>query len=52
MNDKEFENELNARIEQVQDGITDIPKMNKKDYIQIVVIALLCLAGIIVGAFL
>ncbi len=52
MTDKEFENELNNRIEQVESGIPEIRKMNKKDYIQIVVIALLCLAGIIVGAFL
>ena len=52
MNDKALENELNTRIAQVESGIPEVQKMNKKDYVQIVVIALLCLLGIIAGAFI
>ena len=52
MTDKDLKNELNTRITQVESGIPEVQKMNKKDYVQIVVIALLCLLGIIAGAFI
>lgn len=52
MTEQELEQELEVRIGQVEKGVTGIRPMEKKDYIEVAVIALVCLAGIVAGAFL
>ena len=52
MTEQEFEQELEARIGQVEKGVAEVRSMRKKDYIEVAVIALSCLAGIVAGAFL
>lgn len=52
MTEQEFEQELGARIKQVEKGINGISPMRKMDYIEVAVIVLICLAGIVAGAFL
>lgn len=52
MTNIEFENELNTRITQVESGIQDVRKFTKRDYIEVGIVALICLIGIIVGAFI
>lgn len=52
MTEKEFEKEIELRIAQVENGIPEIKKMKKKDYIEVGIIVLVCLVGIIAGAFL
>ena len=52
MTEKDFEKELNTRIRQVENGMPEVTAMKRRDYIEVAVIAVICLAGIIVGAFL
>lgn len=52
MTENEFELELESRISEVEEGIAEIKSMKKKDYIEIGIVVLICLAGIIAGAFL
>lgn len=52
MTEQEFEQELETRIEQVEKGVAEVQPMRKKDYVEVAVIALVCLVGIVVGAFL
>ncbi len=52
MTEKEFEKEIELRIAQVENGIPEIKRMGRKDYIGVGVIVLGCLIGIIAGAFL
>lgn len=49
---QEFEQELEARIEQVEAGMPEVWRMGKRDYIEVGIVALICLAGIVAGAFL
>ena len=52
MTEKEFEKEIELRIAQVEDGIPEIKKMKKKDYVQVGIVVFICLIGMIAGAFL
>lgn len=52
MTEQEFEKELEARITQVENGVSEIRPMRKRDYMEVGIIVLICLAGIIAGAFL
>lgn len=52
MTEKEFEKEIELRIARVENGIPEIKRMGRKDYIGVGVIVLGCLIGIIAGAFL
>ena len=52
MIDSEFQKELEERIEQVEAGVIEVVSMKKRDYIGVAVIAFVCLAGIIAGAYL
>ncbi len=52
MTEQEFEQELEARIEQVEKGVAEVRPMRRKDYVEVAVFALLCLAGIVAGVFL
>lgn len=52
MTEHEFQQELEARIKQVESGVSEVRRMNKRDYIEVGVIVLICLAGIVAGAFL
>lgn len=52
MTEKEFQKEIGARIAQVENGIAEVKRMQKRDYIEVVVVVLICLIGIIAGAFL
>ncbi|MBQ4522332.1 MAG: hypothetical protein IJA10_05195 [Lachnospiraceae bacterium] len=52
MTEKEFEKEIELRIAQVENGMPDIKRMQKRDYIEVGVIVFICLIGIIAGAFL
>lgn len=52
MTEKEFEKELEERIAQVEKGVVEVQPMRKRDYVEVSVIALVCLAGIVAGAFL
>lgn len=52
MTEKAFEEELEERIAQVEKGVTGVRPMKKRDYVEVAVIALVCLAGIVAGAFL
>lgn len=52
MTEKELEQELMTRIEQMEKGSPRISTMNKRDYIEVTVLVFLCLAGIVAGAFL
>lgn len=52
MTEKEFEEEIELRIAKVEHGIPEIKRMQKRDYIEVGVIVLVCLIGIIAGAFL
>lgn len=52
MTEKEFEKEIELRIAQVENGMPEVKRMGKRDYIEVAVIVLVCLLGIIAGAFL
>lgn len=52
MTEQEFQKELETRIEQVETGVSEVVRMKKRDYIEVAVIACICLAGIVAGAFL
>lgn len=52
MTEQEFRQELEARIGQVEAGVPEVRKMNKRDYIEVGIIVSICLAGIVAGAFL
>lgn len=52
MTEQEFEQELEARIVQVEKGVAEVRLMRKKDYIEAAVFAAVCLVGIVAGAFL
>lgn len=52
MTEQEFQQELEARIEQVEAGVPEAARIKKRDYIEVAVIACICLLGIVVGAFL
>lgn len=52
MTEQEFQNEIQRRIALVEEGDTNIRQMQKKDYGQVIVLAAICLIGIIAGAFL
>ena len=52
MTENELEKELEKRIQQVENAVSEVAMMTKKDYIEAGVIIAVCLAGIILGAFL
>lgn len=52
MTDQDFQIEIETRIAQAEKGFSEIRSMQKQDYIEIGLLVLLCLAGIIWGAFL
>lgn len=52
MRSQEFEQELEERIAQVEKGVAEVRPMRKRDYMEVAVIAFVCLAGIVAGAFL
>ncbi len=52
MREQEFEKELEERIAQVEKGVDKVRPMRKRDYVEVAVIAFVCLAGIVAGAFL
>lgn len=52
MTEQEFQRELEVRIEQVEAGVPEVRRMSKRDYIQVGAVVLICLAGIVAGAFL
>ncbi len=52
MTEEEFELELKSRIDQVENGVDGVTPMKKKDYIEVAVLAGVCLFGILAGAFL
>ena len=51
MTEQELEQELEARIEQVEKGVAEVRPMRKKDYIEVAVLAVVFFAGIVAGAF-
>lgn len=52
MTEQEFQKELEARIEQVEAGVPGVRQMSKRDYVEVGAVVLICLAGIVAGAFL
>lgn len=52
MNNQELEQELKERINAVEEGMSGLSRMTKKDYILVAVVVVICFVGIIVGAFL
>lgn len=52
MTEQEFQKELEARITQVEEGVPEVRMMKKRDYMEVGIIVLICLIGIIAGAFL
>lgn len=52
MTEQEFQKELEERIEQVEKGVAEVQPMRKRDYVEVAVIALVCLSGIVAGVFL
>ena len=52
MRSQEFEKELEERIAQVEKGAAGVRPMKKREYVEVAVIAFVCLAGIVAGAFL
>lgn len=52
-NDKDFASELEQRIEQMENGHPEqIRRMTRRDYIVVLVLAAVCLLGILLGAFI
>lgn len=48
----QWENELLARIEQIEENSQDIKIMTKRDYIVAGIVTVVCLLFVIVGAFI
>jgi len=47
----QWEAELSRRIDQIEETVTSVQTMTKKDYAVAAVITLLCLLFVVVGAF-
>lgn len=43
---------LESRIEEIENGADGVTKMTKKDYIGTIVVIAICFVGMILGAFL
>ena len=51
--EKEFNEELEKRINEIENPNYEFPKqLNKFDYLMILIVVLLCFVGIVLGAFL
>lgn len=51
-NISQWENELTARVDQIEENSQDIKAMTKRDYIVAGIVTVVCLLAVIAGAFI
>lgn len=51
-NISQWENELTARVDQIEENRQDIKAMTKRDYIVAGIVTVVCLLVVIAGAFI
>lgn len=52
MTEREFQEEINKRIDLINSNHESIRRMQKKDYLQVIIFCGICLVGLLIGAFL